>query len=150
MGFWLWVVIVEPRLWTNQPDVVPYPDEATLLRAAGLELDNTVQMKGVSGFARARDKLGLGLRKLEDRLALETTRDTASKIRTDWQKRALIVYKSMVYGPRSAVGKSVKRMIKELEMETEQERRCGSVGIRVAPIDLTVYPNLDAQQNYLA
>lgn len=135
---------------TNQPDVVPYPDEATLLRAAGLELDNTVQMKGVSGFARARDKLALGLRRLEDRLPAEVHMEAARNARLDWQKRALIVYKSMVYGPRSAVGKSVKRMIKELEIETEQERRCGSVGIEVAPVDLIVYPNLDAQQNYLA
>ena len=109
-----------------------------------------MQMKGVSGFARARDKLALGLRRLEDRLPAEVHMEAARNARLDWQKRALIVYKSMVYGPRSAVGKSVKRMIKELEIETEQERRCGSVGIEVAPVDLIVYPNLDAQQNYLA
>jgi hypothetical protein len=30
---------------TEQPDTVPYPDDATLLRAAGLELDNTVQVR---------------------------------------------------------------------------------------------------------
>jgi hypothetical protein len=136
----------------DQPDIVPYPDDATLLRAAGIELDNTVQVKGVSGFALARDKLNLSVRAMNEwcRVHIGDGIDAVRLYRSNWQKRGFIVYKSIVYGPRSAIGKSVKAMIRQWETETEKDRPCGRVGIEVKPLTLVVYPNLDAQQNYLA
>jgi hypothetical protein len=135
----------------EQPDVVPYPDDATLLRAAGVELDNTVQVRGVSGFTCARDKLNISLRKMNQWCADPArTREECLAYRSLWQARALIVYKSIVYGPRSAIGRSVRAMIKEWEMETEKDRPCGRVGIEVHPVKLEVFSNLDQQQNYLA
>jgi hypothetical protein len=136
---------------TDQADVVPYPDDATLLRAAGVDLDNTVQIRGVSGFTVARDKLAPSLAALDEWCASTTfSMDAKRKRRWDWQGRALIVYKSIVYGPRGAIGHSVKAMVRLWEMETEKDRPCGAVGILVPPVRLEVFPNLDAQQNYLA
>jgi hypothetical protein len=135
------------------PDSIPYPDDTTLLRASGVELDNTFQVEGVSGFTRAKNKLALSISSLNNHLQENIGRiEENFETRREWQKRALVVYKSLVYGPRSAVSKSVKNMIHEWEKETEKERRCGSIGIDVTSINdiFTRYPNLDAQQNYLA
>lgn len=135
----------------DQADVISYPDDATLIRAAGVELDNTVQVKGVSGFTCARDKLSLSLRAVRAACADATlSREARLRLRADWQRRALIVYKSIVFGPRAAISKSVRAMITEWETQTEKSRLCGRVGIEVPPLTLEVFPNLDAQQNYLA
>ena len=135
----------------DQADVISYPDDATLLRASGVELDNTVQVKGVSGFTCARDKLSLSMRKMRSACAdASVARDVRLQIRSDWQRRALIVYKSIVVGPRAAISKSIRAMITEWETQTEKSRLCGRVGIEVAPLTLEIFPNLDAQQNYLA
>jgi hypothetical protein len=136
---------------TEQPDVVPYPDDATLLRAAGLELDNTVQVKGVSAFTSARDKLKPSLRATELYCANPNiSTEEKLRFRLNWQERAFILYKSMVYSPRSAVGRSVKAMMREWETETEKDRPCGRVGILIPQVPLEHFPNLDLQQNYLA
>lgn len=135
----------------DDSDAISYPDDATLLRAAGVELDNTVQVRGVSGFTCARDKLNLSVRALTEWCSSrEHSLGERLLRRSDWQRRALIVYKSMVFGPKSAHSKSIRAMIKEWETETEKDRTCGKVGIEVSPVSLEIFPNLDSQQNYLA
>jgi hypothetical protein len=43
-----------------------------------------------------------------------------NRVDHNWQGRALIVYKSVVWGPRSAVAKSVRAMMREWKTETAE------------------------------